>query len=142
MGDQPRNVFIGKTEEPTDADLERALGPLKTLWDRIIGDLAAVYGVSEREWKSYSPKHGWALRLKRRRRTIVWMSPCDGCISITFILSDGAVKAARETRLPARVLRALDEAPKYPEGTGLRLQVKRFTEVAAVMKLTAIKSEN
>ncbi len=142
MSDQPRNAFIGKTEEPTDADLGRALGPLKGLWDQIVREFAAGRGVSDNEWKSYSPKHGWALRLKRRSRTIVWMSPCEGCISIMFILSDRAVKAAHESRLPARVLQALDAAPKYPEGTGLRLQLKRPSEVAAIMKLAAIKLEN
>jgi hypothetical protein len=32
------------------------------------------YGCSGREWKSYSPKYGWTLRLKQKKRTILYLS--------------------------------------------------------------------
>jgi hypothetical protein len=40
------------------------------------------------------------------------------------------------------VLKALDEAPKYPEGTGLRLVIKGKKDIAAVKKLAAVKIAN
>ncbi len=140
--DPAPNAFIGKTEQPTGADLEAALGPAKPLWDRLIADLAAQHEVSIQEWSSYSPKAGWALRLKRGKRTIVWMAPCEGSFRVMFILGEKAVKAARDIGLSAQVLRALDEAPKYPEGTGLRLLIKGPKDIPTVKKLAAVKIEN
>ena len=125
-----------------DADLAEALGPLKPVWDALLADLAAKHGVTVQEWTSYSVKAGWSLRLKRGKRTIVWMAPCDGCFRVAFILGDKAVLAARQCGLSAGALRALDEAERYPEGTGVRLLIKGPKDVPTVKKLAVVKLEN
>ncbi len=136
------NAFVGLTREPADADLETALGAAKPSWDGLIAELAEQQEVTGQEWSSYSPKAGWALRLKRGKRTIVWLSPCVGCFHASIILGDKALAAARRSRLSTRETRALDEAPKYPEGTGVRLLVKGPRDLAAVKKLAIIKLQN
>ena len=136
------NAFIGRTTCPTEVELQSALGPAKTVWDRLIADLAAEHEVKNQEWKCYSVKAGWSLRLLRGKRTIVWLSPCQGCVRVAFVLGDRAVEAARESGLPARVLRLIDEAEKYPEGTGVRLEIKTLRDLAAVKKLAMIKLAN
>jgi hypothetical protein len=136
------NAFIGKRETPTDADLGMALGPTKPVWDGLIADLAASHGVATHEWKCYSVKTGWALRLLRGKRTILWLAPCQGCFRVAFILGDKALLAARQGGLSARALRALDEAPRYPEGTGVRLLIKGPRDIPTVKKLAAVKLAN
>lgn len=136
------NAFIGRADKPTDADLAKVLGPTKVLWDELLVDLAAEHGVSVQEWNSYSLKAGWSLRLKRGKRTIVWMAPCDGCFRVAFILGDKALLAARECGLSARGRQALDEAERYPEGTGVRLHIKGPKDIPAVKKLAIVKLEN
>jgi hypothetical protein len=142
MSELPPNAFIGRTAPPADADLAGALGPAKATWDKMLAALASGQGVSVQEWKSYSAKAGWALRLLRGKRTIVWVSPCSGCIRVAFILGDKAVAAARQSKLPARIIKMLDEAPRYPEGTGLRLHIKTEKEVSVVLQLAEIKMRN
>lgn len=142
MRDLAPNAFIGRTEKPTDADLAAALGPTKPLWDGLISEMADLHDVAIQEWSSYSVKAGWALRLKRAKRTILWISPCEGSFHVTFILGAKAVVAARQSRLSARLLRIIDEAPKYPEGTGVRLHIKRLKDIPAVRKLAVVKLAN
>ena len=36
----------------------------------------------------------------------------------------------------------LDEAPKYPEGTAIRFQIKAAQDIALVKKLAAIKLQH
>lgn len=132
------NAFIGSPRKPSDAQLATALGPAKAVWDQVIAELAGL-GVTGQEWKSYSPKAGWACRMKRRERTIVWMAPCPGAVHVAFILGDRAVEAAREAKLPARVAKALAAAPRYPEGTGLRIETRSVRDVKAILKLAEIK---
>jgi hypothetical protein len=40
------------------------------------------------------------------------------------------------------VLKLLDEAPRYAEGTGLRLMVKGPKDLAAIRKLALVKLAN
>lgn len=136
------NAFIGKSKKPAAVELLSALGPSKKLWDQLVSELADDLGADTQEWNSYSPKAGWSLRVKHKKRTIVWLAPCSGCFRAAFILGDKAMKAARQGKLPEQVLKALDEAPRYPEGTGVRLVVKAAKDLAAIRELAAIKLKN
>ena len=137
-----QNAFLGKTTRPSDSDLGKALGRAKPLWDQVVAELASAHGVTTREWTSYSAKTGWSLRLKRGKRTIVWLAPFTGGFQVLFIFGEKALTAIRDTAVPARVLRMLDEAPKYPEGTGLRFQVKTAKDITLVKSLAAIKRQH
>lgn len=142
MSDTAPNAFIGRTEKPTDADLSIALGLAKSVWDGLVTDMAAQHGVATKEWKSYSPKAGWALSLIRGKRTILRLAPLEGCFEVGFILGDKALSAARESGLSARGLRAIEQAKRYPEGTGVRLLVKGPRDIPTIKKLAVLKLEN
>ena len=136
------NAFINKPDKPGNDDLAAELGPAKALWDQLIADLAAECDAGIQEWKCYSPKYGWSLRLKHKKRTIVYLAPYQGCFGAAFILGDRAVQAARQSKLSQRALKIIDAAPRYPEGTGVRLEVKTSRDLALVRKLAAIKLKN
>lgn len=142
MSAPAQNAFLGKTTRPSDSDLEKALGRAKPLWDQLVAELASEHDVTTREWKSYSAKYGWSLRLKRGKRTIVWLAPYAGFFQVLLIFGEKALTDMRQTALPARVLRVLDEAPKHPEGTGVRFQIKAAKDIAVVKKLAAIKLQH
>ena len=136
------NAFIGRTKAPSDADLAAALGTVEPLWDEIVVGMAEELGLTGSEWKSYGVKHGWALQLRRGKRNIVHLAPCEGSIRVLFILGDRAVAAARATKLGARAAKLIDDAPRYPEGTGIRLEVSRPRQIPLVRKLARIKLDN
>jgi hypothetical protein len=136
------NAFIGRLEKPTDGELTAALGPARAAWDQLLAGLARQYGADVREWNSYSPKAGWSLRVKRKARTIVWLGPRAGSFIAAFILGDKAMQAARAARLPQRIVKIMNEAPKYPEGTGVRITMKTSRDIPAVQRLAAIKTAN
>jgi hypothetical protein len=135
------NAFIGKTALPTAKEVVTALGPTAALWNQLV-DWFAEQGVTVQEWNSYSPKAGWALRLKVKKRNIIYLSPCAGCFRVAFIFGDKAMAAARQANLSKSTLKLLDEAPRYPEGTGLRLTVKSSKDLVAIRKLALIKLAN
>jgi hypothetical protein len=72
----------------------------------------------------------------------VHLGPCQGSFAVLFILGDRAVKAARATRLGRTAEKLLDKAPRYPEGTGIRLQVTGPRYLALIRKLAQIKLDN
>lgn len=139
--DQP-NAFIGKTEKPSEEELFRALGSSSSVWKELIGWLADKHGVTTQEWKSYSPKFGWSMQVKLKKRTIVHLSPRNGSFQAVFILGDRAVEAAKQSKPSQSLTKILQEAPKYPEGTGIRLNVKATKDLATIRKLAEIKLAN
>ena len=136
------NAFIGRAEQPTEEELGAALGAAKPVWDRLLRELAEEHELVTREWNSYSPKAGWAMRLKRKARNIVYLSPGCGGFTVSFILGDRALAAARASRLPARLAQAMEGAQRYPEGTLIRLDVKSPKDLPGIKKLTAAKLEH
>ena len=136
------NAFIGNTHQPTPAEISAALGPITPIWNDLINWFTQELGVTNQEWKSSSPKYGWTLILSFKKRRIVYLAPCAGCFRASFIIGDRAVAEAREAGLPKTMLKLLDEAPHYPEGTGLRVVVKATKDLPSVRKFAQIKLAN
>jgi hypothetical protein len=137
------NAFIEKTTKPTDAELAEALGDSsKALWDKLAAELAEKHGVTVPDWHSYSRKAGWALRLKRKDRAIVYLTPSRGCFMASFALGEKAAEAARESGVPPAVVKIIDEARRYAEGRAVRIEVRGPSDVAAVVKVAVAKIEN
>jgi len=136
------NAFIGKITPPTDKEVAAKLGPASTIWEELITWLAGQ-GIAGGEWKSVSPaKYGWALRPAVKKRTILYLSPCEGCFRVSFVLGDKAVTAARASGLPKGLLREITEAKRYAEGTGVRLMIRKPGDLASVRRLVEIKLAN
>ncbi|MBA4137130.1 MAG: hypothetical protein C0518_07425 [Opitutus sp.] len=136
------NAFLNRPDPPTEADLAGALGDAQAVWNDLLRHLTSTQIAHGGGWKCHSPKWGWSFRLMKRKRTIVWLSPGRGAFDALFILGDKAVAAARRTALPAAVTAALATAPKYPEGTGLRLRITSARSLPALRKLAALKAAN
>ena len=133
------NAFIGKSHPPTEADLADALGPAKKLWDQLLASLATEHKLTVQEWNSYSPKAGWSLRLKHKDRNIVYLSPCKGAFRAAFALGDKAVAAARQSDLPPSVIKIINEAKRYAEGTAVRIETVKTKDIPSIVKLAGIK---
>lgn len=136
------NAFIGKTSRPTNEELTAALGPAASPWTELLDTLEIDLGITEHEWQSLKPRYGWTLILKLKKRRIIYLGPCAGCFRASLILGDRAMTAARATKLSKPLLKLLDEAPHYPEGTGIRFLVKTAKDLPAIRKLVKIKLQN
>ena len=135
------NAFIGMPHKPGEKDLAAALGPVEALWDELVSNLAERK-IDVQEWNSYSKKAGWSLRLKHEKRIIVYLSPSQNAFMASFALGDRAVQAAHDNHLPQWVIKIIDEAKRYAEGTAVRIEVKSAKDTAEVRKLAEIKLAN
>ncbi|MGA2572524.1 MAG: DUF3788 family protein [Terracidiphilus sp.] len=135
------NAFIGKKVQPADADLAAALGAAKPLWDQLVSALISDCPDLVPEWKFYSLKMGWGFRLQKAKRNIVHFGPCAGSFRVALIFGEKAFQAVRKSAWPKRIQDLIAVAPKYPEGTGIRVEVTA-KDIAAIRNLAKIKLEN
>jgi hypothetical protein len=120
MNEPKVNAFIGRAEAPGDAELDLALGKRRSLWDEVLKKLGEEFGLTSWEWNSYSPKYGWSVRVKKGKRNIVYLTPCEGqYVQIAFILGAKAVESVRGSGV-ARAVKLIEDGVKYPEGLGVR----------------------
>lgn len=131
--------FEDKTKQPEDAVLRDALRSTKGFWDDLISQLVQEYEPVTQAWGFYK---SWSLRLKRKKRTILYMIPQAGHFLCAFVFGGKATEAARCAGLPNEVLRTIDDARVYAEGRGFRLEVRNKNDLAVMLKLAAIKMAN
>jgi hypothetical protein len=136
------NAFAGKTTEPTLAELAAALGQTSALWSELVDSLTIDLGNPQHEWNSYSPKYGWSFIIKVKKRRILYLSPFAGYFQVAFILGDKAMAVVRTSKFSKLITEIIDKAPRYPEGTGIRINVKTAKPLPAVRQLARIKLAN
>jgi hypothetical protein len=137
-----RNAFAGQAKRPTETELASALGAADGLWKELVANLKRELKLDAQEWNSYSVKAGWSLRLQSKKRNIVYLAPGVGCFLASFALGDKAVAEARKRKLPAGVLKIIDQAKRYAEGTAVRMEVHTAKDASVVKTLAKIKLEN
>lgn len=119
---------------PTPEELAATLGPTKQYWDAIVAEFSTT-----QEWKRYSLKVPWSFRLLKGKRTTIWLTPHEASFQAGIILGDKAIQAAKSKGLSKTLQALIDASPRYPEGTGIRIEVRTPRDLANVRKLAAIK---
>jgi hypothetical protein len=133
------SAFSDRAQQPSDADLGVALGRSAAAWTRLIALVAERIPSIEQEWGFTSPKTGWGLRLRNKGRVILYMTPGHRAFLASLALGERAVVAAREAGLPSAILEAIESAPRYAEGRGVRVEVRNSRLVPGLAALAAIK---
>ena len=134
--------FGDRESEPAHDQLQATLGATAPLWDEIRARIARDHDPVVEEWIFPGMKWGWALRLKRKKRAVVYLTPCDGYFVAGTALGEKAIDAARDAGYPDELLDLIDAAPRYPEGSAVRIEVRSMDDVDSVERVAAVKMAN
>lgn len=139
----PENYFVGRTTEPQDKDMEVALGATYPLFEKIVQYLVDTHKDIRPEWKQYSKKMGWQLKLFKGKRNILFVVPFEGSFIVYFVFGDKAVQQVMESDLPDAIKTELQNAKKYMEGRGINIPITNDTpNIDDIIKLIEIKLRN
>ena len=133
------SAFDDKGKQPQDRELSKVLASASDLWNSLVDHLAEEYLPLDEQWGFSGKQWGWSLRLKQKKRTILYMTPSDGFFYVGFALGEKAVRAAQLGNMPKRIMGVIENASKYAEGRGVRLEVRKKADLQSIRKLAAIK---
>jgi hypothetical protein len=136
------SAFADKSQVPQAAELQEVLGRSYSRWRELIEHLEEKYAPLTVSWGFAGAKWGWSLRLKQKKRTVLYMTPRERHFTAGFAIGEKAVEAAYATPLDNSLLALIEAAPKYPEGRGVRLEVRTKKDVESVKQLAAVKMAN
>lgn len=134
------SVFTDKSKQPSAEEVSAVLRRSSALWIRIQHEIAERLPDVSAVWGYTSKSTGWGLRVKQGERIIVYLTPCDGYFLASFALGRDAVAEARARRLPTALVTAIEAAPTYAEGRGVRLPVRFAADAKGVVTLAEIKA--
>ena len=133
------SAFDDKKHPPSSEDLAVMLGRSASHWRNLQEHLQKTYGPLAEEWSFSGEKFGWSLRLKEKKRNLIYLIPGQGCFLAALVFGEKAVEAIRRSDLPADWVRSVEAAKRYAEGRGVRFEVRTRKDVLAIQKLTAMK---
>ena len=136
------SALADKSHEPTEQELRAVLGKAYGAWSRLIEAIGGRLAPLSQVWGFTSKSTGWGLRLRHKERVILYMTPQPGQFLVSFALGEKAAAAAHARQLPPAILKAIDAAPRYAEGRGVRFEVSKASQLPALTALAQIKHEN
>jgi Protein of unknown function (DUF3788) len=133
------SAFGDRSVVPDDEAVATALGPAYWRWVALLAGLARELDPVAEDWTFSGKAYGWALRVRHRGRAVVYLTPLDGGLRASLALPDRAMPAALTAGLPPTVTAILAEAPAYPEGRAVRIEVASDDDVRSVVALACIR---
>jgi hypothetical protein len=127
--------FTDRSNCPANEDVADCLGETFDFWIELLSRTQSSYEPLIQEWTFAGKKYGWSLRLKWKKQTLMYMTPCSGYFRAAFAFGEKAVQTAIQNRLPEFLLKLIDEAPRFPEGRAVRLEVRAFEDVSYAIEL-------
>ena len=91
------------------------------------------------EWKRYSKKSPWVLRVSQGDRTLLYASPMAGAFEVTVVVGERAAQAALAGRVSKALHASIRAAKPYVEGRPVRVMVRTQADLAGVEQLVAVK---
>ena len=138
----PDYLFLDKSTQPTEKQLEAAIADTYEYWIEIKNRITELYGETKGEWKFYSKKSGWTLKTLLKKRNLFFFQPYANYFSLTFVFGDKAVNVIEKSDVSEALKRVLRDAKKYAEGRGLSIDVESSEKVEIIKKLIEIKINN
>ena len=136
------SAFDDKSHQPTDPEVAEMLAGATGRWGDLRSEIASLFDPLSEDWVFSGKKWGWALRLKHKKRAVLYMTPVEGFFYVGFALGQKAVDAAHEGDLPQPLLELIDGSQKYAEGRAVRIEVHSAEEVRNAVSVAIVKMAN
>lgn len=134
-----KSIFTFKNSKPTDEDLENALGNTYQIWKDIEDFTKIKYKNAICEWNFSSQKFGWSYKIKDSKRVLVYLLPRDRFFKVAFVFGEKALAQIFESDISETIKSDLNNAKKYTEGKGIRIEVKDLSDMKDIQKLVILK---
>lgn len=135
-----KSIFADKNKLPNDNDLKKSLGDTYQLWKLIKEYVILKYTKGFEEW-SYS-NYGWSLRIKDKKRAIIYLLPRDKFFKVAFVFGQKATDTIMKSKISNSIKAELDSAKVYAEGRGIRIDIKDKIIISDIKELIDIKLSN
>ena len=132
-------AFTDKKHQPTDAEVQAALGAKLTLYQNLVQHIREKYPAQEDFKFLYGKNYGWGLRFRIKGQLLTSLYPAIDGFGVQINLSAKAVETALSLPLGQRSHDSIDKAHPYPEGRWIFLLVETQADYDDILQLLALR---
>ena len=133
------SIFDNKEIVPIDEDLEDVLKNSFDSFSKLISFLESEYGALKKEWKFYSKKAGWTLRVSNDKRNLVFISPNDDHFFVTVNMSVKVSKIVLDLDISDNTKDLLKQTKPYAEGKSVLIPVRKDVDLEDIKTLLNVR---
>ncbi len=133
-------VFNDKSNCPNEADIMLTLGNVFDLWSSIKDYAKSKNEIYFEEWKYPGKNFGWSLRIKDKRRVIIYLTPKNNSFTVAFVFGEKAFNHIMQSDISHSIKESLSSAKVYAEGRGIRIDIKKSEDGIDIFKLIDFKA--
>lgn len=134
--------LIDPEEYPDDEVLERYLGELKPVWDLFLSSLKEAHPSFATEWRFYKDGKSWLFKVTKKKKTIIWVSVCEGMFRTTFYFTDRVEELLKKSELKEEYLEQFANAKKYGKIRPLTVDILKPADLEMTEILIRIREKN
>src|SRR5688572_4694076 len=135
MVPETRSGSENEDKAPSPEELAGLLGASEGAFIALTYDRAGAVC----EWKRYSKKSPWVVKVSEGDRTLLYVTPQANQFEVTVVLGERAAQAALAGRVREGLHAAIRSAKPYVEGRPVRVVVTGKADLAGVAELVAVK---
>ena len=132
-------VLLDKSIVPNDLQLNETLGKSFDLWVELKNVVKNEIGVVSEEWKFYSAKSGWTMKLIYKKKNLFFFSPYKNYFLISFVFGKKGEEQVLNSGVDERIKTDLSNAVKYVEGKGVAIEVRTKKNIKDILEMVKIK---
>jgi hypothetical protein len=136
------SIFADKDKHPDDVALKEKLEDTFPVWRAIVEHLYQHYNDISEEWSFSGKNYGWSLRVKLKKRNIIYLIPMGGFFKFAFVFGKKGVEEVKNSAVCFEIKNELLNARTYAEGTGFRMDVTDDKLLKDIKLLIGIKINN
>ncbi len=142
IGHKQYDRFLVKAEKPTEEEILDALGEVKPLWLKYHAYIQANYEFSY-ETVFFAKNYGWAVRYRKKDRTMCYAFPESEAFSILIVLGkpEAARVEAMKEKLNQKVRRVFEQTEQLHDGKWLWVRVLEQSDFESVLQLLRAKQK-
>lgn len=136
------SIFQDKASMPTDKELAEKLESSFERWKSIHDLVLRKYPGGLAEWNYPGKNYGWNFRIKDKKRALIYLLPREGYFKVAFVFGDKAVNEIVQSNISNHIKTAINQATKYAEGRGIRIDIMDDSVLRDIEQLIDIKLHN
>jgi len=133
------SIFDNKEIVPNDEDLEDILKSSLDVYNKLISFLKNEYGLLTTEWKFYSKKAGWTLRISNKKRNLVFFSPNEDYFLVTVNMGVKVSKIALDSDISDNTKDLIKQAKVYAEGISILIEVRNDEDLKDIKTILNVR---
>ncbi|WP_291132201.1 DUF3788 family protein [Flavobacterium sp. UBA7682] len=134
-----KSIFTNKSETPNEVQLQEALGKTYVYWQTFAEHTKKLYPKAICEWNFSNEKFGWSLRIKDKKRVIIYLLPRDNFFKVAFVFGQKATDEIMTSNISESIKKELLATKVHAEGRGIRIDIKDETLQNDILNLIEIK---